>query len=212
MKFWSDSFADGDAIPAKYALGKGDPETHFTFSDNLSPHLAWSELPAEVKSLVIVCHDPDAPSQPDDVNQEGKTVPHGLQRNDFYHWVLVDLRPDAGPFAEGAFSQGVTEKGKDGPEGPEGTRQGLNDYTGWFQGNEGMEGQYFGYDGPAPPWNDERIHRYRFSCYALDIERVEVDGAFTGTDVMKAITKHIVDQAAFTGTYHIYPDAKAPDA
>src|SRR3546814_13406313 len=30
-----------------------------------------------------------------------------------------------------------------------------------------MEGRYLGYDGPCPPWNDERVHRYHFEVIAM---------------------------------------------
>ena len=32
-----------------------------------------------------------------------------------------------------------------------------------------MFGDYYGYDGPCPPWNDELVHRYVFTLYALDV-------------------------------------------
>lgn len=208
MKIWSDSLRDGEPIPARYAFGKHAPDTNFALSDNRSPHLAWSDLPAGTKSLALICHDPDVPSRPDAVNKPGMTVPADLPRVDFYHWVLVDLKPDSGPLAEGAFSGGITARGKGGPEGPLGTRTGLNDYTGWFQGDPDMEGQYFGYDGPAPPWNDEIIHHYHFTLYALDVARLPVEGTFTGADVLAAMKGHVLGQAAIVGTYHIYPDAK----
>ena len=51
---------------------------------------------------------------------------------------------------------GVTPRGKSGPDSAGGTRSGLNGYTEWFAGDADMGGQYFGYDGPCPPWNDER--------------------------------------------------------
>jgi len=31
-----------------------------------------------------------------------------------------------------------------------------------------MKGTYFGYDGPAPPWNDSVVHHYAFTLYAVD--------------------------------------------
>ena len=34
----------------------------------------------------------------------------------------------------------------------------MNDYTGWFAGNADMGGDYYGYDGPYPPFNDLRTH------------------------------------------------------
>ncbi|MBS1269164.1 MAG: hypothetical protein MAG794_00108 [Gammaproteobacteria bacterium] len=51
-----------------------------------------------------------------------------------------------------------------------------------------MEGQYFGYDEPAPPWNDSILHRYVFTLYALDIEQCPVEGAFGGDDVLQLHT------------------------
>ena len=106
MKLWSDSFADGAAIPPTNAFGKHDPESHVTLTDNKNPHLAWSDLPEGTKSLVLVCHDPDVPSKPDDVNQEGRTVPASLPRVNFHHWLLVDLPPEDGSIAEGGEMDG----------------------------------------------------------------------------------------------------------
>lgn len=201
MKFWSDSFADGAAIPAQYAMGKPDPETHATFSDNISPHFAWDDLPEGTRSLAIICHDPDVPSVGDDVNQEGKSVPFDLPRVDFFHWTVVDLDPAGGAISEGEFSSGVTAKGKDGPAGPRGSRLGTNSYTGWFAGSADMGGDYFGYDGPFPPWNDTRLHHYVFTLYALDVEKAPIDGTFDGAEARKALAGHTLATATWTGTY-----------
>lgn len=207
MQLTSSSFEPGARIAERFAFGKHDPENHFALSDNVNPQLSWSGLPDGTKSLVVICHDDKVPSVGDDVNQEGKTVPASLPRVDFYHWVLVDLAADKGAIAEGEFSSAVTPKGKSS-EGPGGTRQGLNNYTQWFEGDADMGGQYHGYDGPAPPWNDEIIHDYHFTLYALDVERCPVEGSFTGDDVKKAIEGHVLGQAGITGHYAINPDAK----
>lgn len=208
MKIWSDSFKDGEAIGARYALGKHDPKSHVTLSDNVSPHLAWSDLPAGTRSLALICHDPDVPSKPDDVNQEGRTVPADLPRVDFFHWVVVDLPADTRELREGEFSTGVTPHGKDGRAGPRGTRQGLNNYTQWFEGDPDMQGQYFGYDGPCPPWNDSIVHHYHFTLYALDIERLPVEGTFDGPAVRQALEGHVLGQATLVGTYKVNPEAR----
>jgi Raf kinase inhibitor-like YbhB/YbcL family protein len=209
MKMWSDSFKDGASIPHRCAFAKPHPQTHVELSDNKNPHLAWSGLPAGTRSLVLICHDSDVPSRADNVNQEGVTVPADLARVDFFHWVLVDLAADAEAIREGEFSTGVTPHGKSGPAGPRGTRQGVNNYTQWFGDDKDMGGQYFGYDGPCPPWNDEILHHYHFTLYALAVERCAVEGSFTGPDVLKAIAGHVLAKATMDGTYALNPKVKA---
>jgi hypothetical protein len=208
VKLWSDHFKDGAAIPPEFAFGKPHPETHVELSQNCNPHLAWSDLPAGTRSLCLICVDPDAPSRPDEVNREDVTVPRDLPRADFHHWLLVDLPPDSSPIREAEFSDGITAGGKAGGEGPRNTRSGLNDYTMWFASDLEMAGQYYGYDGPCPPWNDELIHRYRFTLYALDLERCPVEGEFDAADLLAAIEGHVLGEASITGTYAIFPDAR----
>ncbi|GAA4329699.1 YbhB/YbcL family Raf kinase inhibitor-like protein [Pigmentiphaga soli] len=209
MKLWSNSFADGQPIPARYAFGKPDPKTQVTLSDNVNPHLAWSDAPAGTQSFALLVHDYDVPSRGDDVNQAGRTVPADLPRVDFFHWVLVDLPAATTSIAEGEFSHGVTPKGKAGPAAPHGSRQGVNDYTAWFSADQDMRGDYYGYDGPCPPWNDSIVHHYVFTLYALDVPRAALEGRFTGADVRRAIEGHVLDQAALTGTYALNPAVKA---
>jgi Raf kinase inhibitor-like YbhB/YbcL family protein len=205
MKVWSDSFSDGEAIPEAFAFGKKDAESHVALAGNQNPHLAWSDAPDGTKSLAIVCVDPDVPSRGDDVNQEGRTVSASLARVDFFHWVLVDLEPWNPSIPAGAFSVGVTARGKDGPDAPLGARQGTNNYTQWFEGDADMAGSYFGYDGPCPPWNDELLHHYVFTVYALDVARLGVDEELDGPAVLAAMEGHILGQASTTGTYTLNP-------
>jgi len=207
MQLRSDSFKDGDFIPSQYAFGKTSAEGQIDLSDNKSPHLAWSDLPEGTKSIAILCIDLHAPTKPDDVNQEGRMVPSDLPRAGFSHWVLVDLAPDA-QIAEGAFSAGVTAKGKDGPDAPLGTRCGINDYTGWFASDPDMAGDYYGYDGPCPPFNDSIVHHYRFTAHALDADRVAVDGKFTAGDVLAAIDGHVLGEASLVAKYKINQNAQ----
>jgi Raf kinase inhibitor-like YbhB/YbcL family protein len=201
MKLWSQSWTDGQPIPARYAAGQPDTGGGVTFSDNLNPHLAWSGLPAGTQSLALICHDPDVPSRGDDVNQPDREVPADLPRVDFFHWVMVDLPPSLSEIAEGEFSKGFTARGKAGPQTLHGARHGLNDYTGWFAGHADMAGQYFGYDGPFPPFNDALLHHYVFTLFALDLARCPVEGAFTGAQVRAAMTGHVLGSASFVGTY-----------
>ncbi len=208
MKLTSTSFADGGVIPAEFAFCAPDPKSRVTLSKNRNPHLAWSDAPADTRSFVVLCHDPDVPSRGDDVNQAGRTVPASLPRVDFFHWVLVDLPPDAAVVDAGEFSSSVTARGKSGPQGPRGARQGINDYTGWFASDKDMSGDYYGYDGPCPPWNDEIPHRYVFTLYALDVPKLGVQGRFAGADVRKAMEGHVLAQASITGRYTLNPAVK----
>lgn len=206
MKLTSTSFAPGQNIPGEFAFCIPDLAHHVCLGKNQNPELSWSEVPEGTRSFALICHDPDVPSQGDDVNQEGRTVPANLPRVDFFHWVLVDLPANLRSISAGEFSADVTPKGKPGPQAPHGARQGINDYTDWFANDNDMRGDYYGYDGPCPPWNDEIIHRYVFTLYALDLENLAGAEKLTGTAVREAIQGHILAEASLMGTYQLNPD------
>jgi hypothetical protein len=66
MQVTSTAFKQGETIPA----------SHGYEDKNLSPPLKWSDVPQGVKSLVLICDDPDAP------------------RGTWVHWVLFNIPPD----------------------------------------------------------------------------------------------------------------------
>ena len=200
MKLWSDSWISGDPSPAAYAAGRIDG-AGVGFSTNRNPHLAWSDVPPGTLSLALICHDFDVPSQGDDVNQPDREVPADLPRVDFFHWVMADLPATMTQIAEAEFSHVFTPRGKPGPETLHGARHGLNDYTGWFAGDPDRAGNYFGYDGPFPPFNDSLVHHYVFTLYALKIDRAPLDGVFTGPQLREAIYPHVLGEATHSGTY-----------
>ncbi len=202
----STDFDNGEQIPVRLAFCKPDPDSNVGLSNNCNPHLKWADAPDGVQSFALLCCDPDVPSRPDDVNQTGKTVPASLPRIDFYHWVLVDIPASITEIASASHSSEVTPRGKSADDAPTGMRHGINDYTIWFSGDNDMDGEYFGYDGPCPPWNDSIIHHYHFTVYALDIESLPVSGSFTGQQVVEAMQGHILDQASVVGTYALNPE------
>ena len=208
MKLRSNSFTDGTPLPNEIAfavINESNLEAHIALGENKNPHLTWSDVPIGTKSFVVICHDPDVPSKGDDVNKDGREVPTSLPRVDFYHWVLLDVDANAREIEAGSHSQKVTARGKSGPSALGGLRHGINDYTQWFAGDEAMKGDYYGYDGPCPPWNDTLVHRYVFTVYALDVKSLNVMGTLEGSSVRAAMEGHVLAHASLTGTYTLNP-------
>lgn len=72
MKLISNDLRDGDKLPHRHVFnGMGYD------GDNISPHLAWDEVPTGTKSFVVTCYDPDAPTG-----------------SGWWHWVVVNLPAD----------------------------------------------------------------------------------------------------------------------
>lgn len=210
MKLFSDSFKEGETIPGKNSFAVYDAENHLRLSDNLNPHLRWEDIPAATRSLVLLCHDPDVPSEGENVNQPGRTVAVSLPRINFFHWALLNIPPEQHEIAEGSQSSGITVKGKPGPDAPHGLLHGINDYTYWFAGDESMAGEYYGYDGPCPPWNDELVHRYIFTLYALPTAQLPISGELTGAAIFNALnSSNILARATLTGIYSLNPEVTA---
>jgi Raf kinase inhibitor-like YbhB/YbcL family protein len=73
LEISSPAFSSGTTIPARYTCSGAD----------VSPPLAWRNVPATAKCLAIICEDPDAP---------GGT---------FYHWGIYGLPTTLTSLAEG---------------------------------------------------------------------------------------------------------------
>ncbi|MEO7477703.1 MAG: YbhB/YbcL family Raf kinase inhibitor-like protein [Lysobacteraceae bacterium] len=205
MKLHSDSFSHRQAIPSRFAMGRmGD-----TFSDNRNPQLAWSDAPERTQSFALLCIDPDVPTVADMVGKAGVEIPIEQVRTEFVHWVMADIPADVREIAEAAWSSGVTIGGKHDLQGSHAARHGLNSYTDWFAGNKDMAGDYLGYDGPFPPSNDLRVHRYFFRLFALDVAHLDLPSRFTASDVLHAMQGHLLVEALTYGTYSLHP-AHAP--
>lgn len=204
MHIRSHSFEHRQRLLAAFAAGQPTADG-FGFAPNRNPHLAWDEVPAGTRSFALLCVDPDVPTVPEMVGRNDVQIPVGQPRCDFVHWVMADIPADVREIAEGACSDGVVPHGKSAPAGPAGSRQGLNDYTGWFAGDEAMAGDWRGYDGPFPPPNDLRLHRYFFRVFALDVATLPLPERFTAADVQAAMHGHVLGEAAVYGTYSLNP-------
>jgi len=94
----SPAFAHEGEIPSRYTCQ----------GEDVSPALAWRDVPEGTVALAMIVDDPDAPDP-------------AAPKMTWVHWVLYDLPPLAGGLAEKVV------------ELPGGTREGLNDWkrTGW---------------------------------------------------------------------------------
>jgi Raf kinase inhibitor-like YbhB/YbcL family protein len=128
MKLTSSAFDDMAAIARKYTAD----------GDDISPPLAWTDVPGPTVTLALICDDPDAPS------------PARPAAEPWVHWVLYDV-----PAETRELPAGIPQSKE--PGSLPGARQGTNS---WKSDN-------IGYRGPAPP-PGSGTHRYVFHLYALD--------------------------------------------
>jgi Raf kinase inhibitor-like YbhB/YbcL family protein len=204
MKLSSTSFVDGGKVPTICALAVPADPGPVEFAENRNPNLSWSDAPAGTASYVVTCIDSDCPSAPEDVNQTDREVPSSLPRVDFTHWLLANIPSDVVSIEEGSHSDGVTPRGKSADAAPVGVH-GLNDYTSWFAGDPDLGGEWHGYDGSAPPWNDSIPHHYEFTVYALDVDALDLEPGFTVDDLAGAMDGHVLDSASIVGLYALNP-------
>ncbi len=107
MQFTSSAFTDNGMIPSKYTCDGRD----------ISPPLAWKDIPEGTRSVALICDDPDAP------------------RGVWVHWVAYNVPPHVGKLdenvkAEKEFSNGMRQGsnswpriGYGGPCPPSGTHR-----------------------------------------------------------------------------------------
>jgi Raf kinase inhibitor-like YbhB/YbcL family protein len=195
MRIHSQSFPPLGRIPGEYAYGVPGINRPAVDGANRNPQLAWEDAPAGTRSFALICVDDDVPSVFDDANQPGRSIARDFPRRDFIHWVMVDIPASLREIAAGSCSDGVVAGGKRNPPGPSGARQGVNDYG----------AGHLGYDGPCPPWNDERLHHYHFRLYALDLPTLAVSGHFSVADALRAMHGHVLGMAELTGVYSLNP-------
>jgi hypothetical protein len=98
------------------------PDKHTGEGQNVSPALAWVDIPAGTRGFALVCHDPDAPLV--------KPGSYG-----FVHWVLYNIPGSINqlPEATQGYTSGVNDRGAPsytGPRPPEG--HGTHHYYFWL--------------------------------------------------------------------------------
>jgi Raf kinase inhibitor-like YbhB/YbcL family protein len=91
IQITSSAFTEGSGIPVEYTCDGADA----------SPDLNWASVPADTKSLALICDDPDAPS------------------GTFVHWVM---------YAMPAVQNQIQKRLPNSPTLPNGAKQGKNGF------------------------------------------------------------------------------------
>lgn len=106
----SSAFKEGELIPSKFTCDGA----------NISPELNWSGIPADTKSIALICDDPDAPV------------------GDWVHWVVYNI-----PTAIKELKENVPP----GKKFADGMTHGLNDFKQYGYGGpcppSGVHRYYF---------------------------------------------------------------------
>jgi Raf kinase inhibitor-like YbhB/YbcL family protein len=196
-----DSIKDGGMLSNKYAFCAPAAQGHTTGGPNINPSISWSKGPKGTKSFAIITYDTDSPAeQREKMNKEGETLTSAVPRKNFYHWILVDIPVNTAAIKEGADSNARVVHGKPATPSAAGVK-GLNDYTKATAANDAMKGQYYGYDGPCPPWNDENLHHYHFTVYALSVPSLNLPKDFDGAAAQEAMKGKILAQGEVLGIF-----------
>lgn len=199
LKVKVDSLKDGGSIATKYAFCAPAAQNHTTGGGNLNPSISWSKGPKGTQSYAIILYDTDSPAEHREMmNKEGVTMTSDVKRHDFFHWLLVDIPGNVTSIKEGADSNARVPHGK--PATSTVGVKGLNDYTKVTASNDAMKGQYYGYDGPCPPWNDDLVHHYHFTVYALSAKSLGLKD-FDGPAAQAAMKDKILAQGELIGLY-----------
>ena len=204
-------------FPYKYGYCQPNGKGEVKLSDDISPPLSWYGAPKGTKSYAVVLRDPVSATS-SHFNQVGYTLAPNSPRAAIYHWVVVNIPATQNHLPEGAGSKGFVAGGKKPGQTAYGL-MGINIYTEAFSSPyvsritfkpytvKEMHGTYGKYDGPCAPWNDELIHHYQFTVYALNVAKLKLpsNGHFTGAQAMKAMKGHILAKAHLSASFITNP-------
>lgn len=202
----SDSVRAGQPISERYAVATPTPDGKSEMAGaDVSPHLRWSGEPEGTRSFALSVVDPDVPADSSRMGVEGLVLGEDEARVDFAHWIVVDIPAQVHEIPEGADPAGFVPRGKEPGPATFGGLTGQNGYTGLFAGNAELGGTYGGWDGPFPPWNDEVVHRYAFTVYAMDVPTLGLEPGFTLDGFRRALERHVLDSGELVATYTLNP-------
>lgn len=165
---------------------------------NASPALKWSNAPATTQSFALIATDPDVPVDRRNVNKPGKIIAYNTKRRLVYHWIVIDiprhvrkLRSEAGSLAPLNVGHTVSQ--------PRNTWAYVVRYADRVRFSDS-------YVGPCPPNNDQRIHRYRFQLFALNVK--SVPKGLNKMQVLTFIKQHTIQSTQLLGLKSNTPKIK----
>jgi Raf kinase inhibitor-like YbhB/YbcL family protein len=100
----------------------------------------------------------------------------------------------------GAEGDAFAPKGKPLGQTANGIR-GANVYSHFYPDGAPLAGPRGGYDGPCPPMNDPKPHRYVTTVYALDVKTLDLSGVFYGEAALEKMKGHILAQGQAEAVY-----------
>jgi Raf kinase inhibitor-like YbhB/YbcL family protein len=174
-------------MPPEYASCVTTEHARSAPGANKSPGISWSAGPKGTRSYALALVDPDVPADFSMFNKDGVIIRKDSTRVEFVHWLLADIPARINKLSEGADS-GAPDPGGFALERTDHGKRGQNGAGGGSLKN-GPHGDYMG---ACPPWNDERVHGYHLTVYALDVSQLDLPALFTRADVLTAMKGHVL--------------------
>lgn len=100
--------------------------------------------------------------------------PDAPRQNGWYHWLIINIPKNVNSIEKGGSIKGALET--------------LTDFG------------TAGYGGACPPVG-HGVHRYNFTIYALDVEKLNFSQNSKPKDVEAEIIKHVIAKSTITGLY-----------
>ena len=197
-----DGLSVRDALPDAAAFCRPTSATTVAPGPNRSLGVHWSPGPNGTRSYALTMVDPDVPQDLSAMNHTDRDIAADAPRMTFTHWVLTDIPAATTHLGPGEDGEGQATGGKQLGRTTHGVR-GQNGYASFLQ-----DGAYGGYDGPCPPWNDRRPHRYVVRVYALDLATLGLSGPFTRGDMETAMAGHVLASGEASATYTLNPSLR----
>ena len=196
LQLFAPGVKDGGPLKKDYVACVYSPtQRQVVHANNQSPALRWKKVPKGTKSFVLMMTDSDVPADRRNVNVPGKVIADNVARRTVYHWLVTDIPTRVRKLRKGKGSLPPIHVGEHVKQ----VRQSWASVAS-YQDPVSLSESYIG---PCPPSNDQRVHRYYFNLYALDV--ASVPKKIDIKQLMQFVSKHALAQASLTTTWSNKP-------